>query len=183
MYVIKHERFEDLDTKPTKDSFYPSDWIPPTEEDYFNSTEKALMDKRFEQNYKNALEDWYQLLPNDWDVCNYGSNMNHLGFKKCLIEDTIYGCWSCSVYDFVSKNLIGRFSSDSGLVGVFLLSEILNYNPKWDLHLTKPYCACMIPNFQGKVSIINSGGISAGDCDVRIIGNGTLQFYSKQTGF
>ena len=182
LYIVKQEKLEDLSTKPRKEKFYPENWTPPTEEDYFNNTEKALIAKRCEQNYKEAIESWQEMLPNDWDVCNYGENMNHLGLKKFIIADTIYGPWSCTVYN-LRQQMLGRFTSDSGLVGVFLLDEILEYNPKWDLHLSRPYCASLLPNFEGEVCIINSGGNLAGDCDVRVIGKGNFAFYSKQTGF
>lgn len=182
MYIVNHAKLEDESTKPQKEQFYPVGWIPPTEEDYFNNTEKALFAKRYEQSYKEAIDSWYRALPSDWDVCNYGDNMNHLGFRDYMVQDTIYGDWSCTAFD-LNSNILGRFTSDSGLVGVFLLSEILKYNPRWDIYLSKPYCATLITNFAGDVMIINKGGIFPGDCDVRIVGNGNICFYTKQTGF
>lgn len=182
LYVVKQDKLEDDNTKPVKESFYPKDWIPPTEDDFFNVTEKSLLAKRYEQNYKDALDNWYDKLPNDWDVCNYGDSMNHLGFCNYIVADTIYGPWSCTTYK-LTNDIIGRFTSDSGLVGVFILDEILQYNSKWDLHLSKPYCATFIPNFSGNISVVNAGGDSPGDCDVRIVGNGNILFYTKQTGF
>lgn len=183
LYVVKQDKFEDPATKPKQSEFYPENWTAPTEEDYFNNTEKALIAKRCELNYNQAVSEWRDALPNDWDICNYGNDMNHLGFKNYLISDTVYGLWSCSTFRYGDDELIGKFISDSGLVGVFYLDEILSYNPTWDIHLSKPYCACMIPEFQGNITIANLGGSHTSDSDVRVIGKGSLNFYTKQTGF
>lgn len=183
LYIVKQDKFEDDTTKPKKEDYFPENWTLPTEEDYFNNTEKALIAKRCEYNYAHAIEEWRAALPNDWDICNYGNNMNHLGFNKFLIAETIYGFWSCATFNFENDTTIGRFISDSGLVGVFCLDEILKYNSGWDIHLSKPYCACMIPQFKGTIQIVNLGGSYSGDSDVRVVGKGSLNFYTKQIGF
>jgi hypothetical protein len=97
----------------------------------------------------------------DWDKCDYGENMGVLGIHNYISEPTIYGDWSCTTYQtekepkellesilrVLNDNLEnGEYEDDelpildegkaiggfcAGLVGVFLLDEILAYNPDW----------------------------------------------------
>lgn len=73
---------------------------------------------------------------------------------------------------------IGHFCADAGLVSVFLLDEILAYNPdflKWaEEH---PWCVAMIEDFDGDVEYyIDEAG------DAHIIGTGSVNFFTTQTG-
>ena len=65
----------------------------------------------------------------DWSKCGYGDNMGRLGIKNYICRDTIYGDWSCTTFNSDTKEPIGEFCADAGLVAVFLLDEVLKYNP------------------------------------------------------
>ena len=87
----------------------------------------------------------------DWNTCNCGFDMEKLGINHYMTRDTLYGDWSCTTYNLDTKEKIGDFCADAGLVSVFLLDEVLNYNPDYDWHITKPYTATVIKDFKGTV--------------------------------
>lgn len=105
---------------------------------------------------------------------------------KIFVSDTLYGDWSCTVYNCDYKefkkrrkrkqkikegDILGEFCADSGLVCVF--SE-KNYSIKDGLG---NWCYTRIPNFTGTVSFY------AVNCDTLIIeGLGNINFCSVQTG-
>ena len=63
------------------------------------------------------------------------------------------------------------------MVGVFLLEEVLKYNPNFDYHISKPWTTTLIKNFTGTIQITNpEEGI------VSVVGEGNVNFYTKQTG-
>lgn len=73
---------------------------------------------------------------------------------------------------------IGHFCADAGLVSVFLLDEVLAYNPdflQWaEGH---PWCVTMIKDFDGNVEYyVDEAG------DAHIIGTGSTNFFTTQTG-
>lgn len=113
----------------------------------------------------------------DWDLCEYGYDMGSLGITKCIVRDTMYGDWSCSVFNTDKNEKIGEFCADAGMVGVFLLDEVLKYNPHFDYHTEKPHTTAMIKDFDGEVTfeIENDGVI--------VVGRGNVNFKSSQTGF
>lgn len=114
--------------------------------------------------------------PNDWDKCNYGENMEILGIKTYLTRSTKYGDWSCTTFKKQDNSVLGNFCADAGLVSVFLLDEVLKYNPNFDYHVNKKRTTTLIENFDGEINIefINN--------KVQVIGNGNIDFYTKQTG-
>jgi len=77
-------------------------------------------------------EKWDLEHPDDWEVCGYGDNMEKLGITTYLTSSTEYGDWSCTTYEEGTKKKLGNFCADAGLVSVFLLEEVLKYNP--DFH-------------------------------------------------
>ena len=118
--------------------------------------------------------------------CDYGHDMGALGFKKWLSHDTIYGDWSCTVYEQGTDKELGEFCADGGMVAVFSLAEVLKYNPAFDLHVERPWTTTTIEDFTGDVSIqvkkIRDSGCDLCDYEVSVIGKGNINFYSKQTG-
>lgn len=87
----------------------------------------------------------------DWARSAYGFRMEELGVRTYLTAETHMGDWDCAAYDAVSGKEIGRFCSDSGLVSVFLLEEILQYHPAYNEHQIRPYTASWIRDFRGTV--------------------------------
>ena len=74
---------------------------------------------------------------------------------------------------------IGEFCADAGLVGVFLLDEILAYNPEWKSWIEEhSWCATIIKDFEGEVEYY----IDKVDGEAHIVGTGNINFYTAQTG-
>ena len=75
--------------------------------------------------------------------------------------------------------ILGVFCADAGLVGVFLLDEILAYNPDWKSWIEEhSWCATIIEDFEGEVEYY----IDKVDREAHIIGTGNINFYTAQTG-
>lgn len=157
--------------------------------------------------YKAALDRYYKESPkyDDWDKCDYGKNMEVLGIHNYISKSTIYGDWSCTTYQTEKKpkkllenilqalkdgirgelatfddgEAIGSFCADSGYVGVFLLDEILEYNPKWKSWIEEhSWCATIIEDFEGEVEYY----IDKVNGEAHIVGTGNINFYTVQTG-
>lgn len=135
---------------------------------------------------------------NDWKICDYGSNMEVFGFSKYITRDTIYGDWSCSTFNTDTNEEIGEFCADAGLVSVFLLDEVLKYNPDFDYHINKTWTTTWIKDFKGIVQIIveevkykdEIDDSEYTDYEVEVVGHGInkvtgkpINFVGKQTGF
>lgn len=132
------------------------------------------------------------LFDDDWGACDYGDRMERLGIKNYLTHDTIYGDWGCTVFDTDSNEKIGNFCADAGLVSVFLLDEVLAYNPSFDYHAEREWTTTLIKDFKGKVQIevVHTSGTyeedsaywKAGDTwddyGVHVVGHGV----NKKTG-
>ena len=152
------------------------------------------------------ITDPYYVVRNDedWDKCRYGEDMSDLGIKHYIVRDTLYGDWSCTTFDSNTKQPIGEFCADVGMVGVFLLDEVLKYNPDFDYHINRPWTTTLIRNFKGAVSFqvvhyvgvyedsnnFHKKGDSFEDDEVQVIGHGIdtqtgkqINFIGKQTGF
>lgn len=157
--------------------------------------------------------------PADWGKCDYGDNMEVLGFSNYISESTIYGDWSCTTWSTPRKDVaaqleelcelqrkqyelrkqygedsvqskiyddkmfsatvdlknIGGFCADAGMVAVFLLDEVLKYNPNFDYHINRLWTTTLIKDFDGEVEYYID--------DAHIIGTGNVNFFTTQTGF
>ena len=139
----------------------------------------------------------------DWVTCNYGENMEALGITHYMTRDTLQGDWSCTTFDTDTEEAIGEFCADAGLVSVFLLDEVLKYNPGYDWHITKPFTVTMIKDFKGTVifAVKHIDGYYEEDTDywkkgdyweyyvLEVVGHGInkvtgkpINFVGKQTG-
>lgn len=164
----------------------------------------------------------------DWRKCSYGDNMEAFGINHYITESTLYGDWSCTVYEVedpkkvvddlavISKyyhtkceefggwrniteeqdeavckecnsmqdalNLnptkIGGFCADVGLVSVFLLDEVMAYNPNISTWIEEhPWCVTVVKDFDGDVEYyVDEAG------DAHIVGVGSTNFFTTQTG-
>ena len=73
---------------------------------------------------------------------------------------------------------IGGFCADAGIVGVFLLDEILTYNPDWKSWVEEhSWCATIIRDFEGEVEYY----IDKVNKEAHIVGTGNINFYTAQT--
>jgi hypothetical protein len=132
-----------------------------------------------------------------WDSRSFniftGGGLYKHGFTSYIWDSTLYGDWSCSTFllkDSGTHKLIaeignsdvgeciGRFCADAGLVGVFLLDEVLKFNPDFDYHLTKDWTTTWIKDFDGQVEYLVGNKE-----DVHIKGIGNINFITSQTGF
>lgn len=133
----------------------------------------------------------------DWHRCNCGDNMEILGINTYICRDTIYGDWSCTTFDLDTGKDIGGFCADAGMVAVFLLDEVLKYNPGFDYHIERPWTTTLIKDFDGEVNfeVVHTEGEYEEDTEywnkgdkwevdsVQVIGKGNINFVGKQTGF
>lgn len=90
----------------------------------------------------------------------------------------------CKIYDdkwadaTIGMTKLGFFCADAGMVAVFLLDEVLQYNPDFSKWLEgHDWCVTLIKGFDGEINyhIDNDG-------DAHIIGKGNINFYTTQTG-
>ena len=102
------------------------------------------------QAYNDAVKKWETEQEDDWGKCCCGEAMEKLGLNTFIVCDTIYGDWSCTVFNSLTKEKMGEFCADSGQVGIFLMDEVLKYNPNLDL---PKHCATIIKNFDGHVRV------------------------------
>lgn len=158
-----------------------------------------LPDKYEEENkkYDAALQEYRKNNISDWELSNYGSDMEVLGIKNYICRDTLYGDWSCTTYNSDTHEKIGEFCADAGMVGVFLLDEVLKYNPDFNYHIERPWTTTLIKDFDGEIDfeIIHTEGVYENDTEfyskgekwednsVSVIGRGNINFETRQTGF
>lgn len=133
----------------------------------------------------------------DWNKCECGECMENLGIKHYLCRDTIYGDWSCTTYDSDTGEVLGEFCADAGMVAVFLLDEVLAYNPKFKLWEESPWAATLIKDFDGDVEmkVVHTEGVYEDDGkwhkkgdkweddSLSVVGVGNVNFETRQTGF
>ena len=135
----------------------------------------------------------------DWRACDCGQNMEVLGIKHYICENTIYGDWGCTTYEItedpykVINNFIeaqekgedygidcsklGDFCADAGLVSVFNLDEVRKYNPDIDEWIAShDWCVTTIPDFDGEVNYYVDKQDNA-----HIVGIGNINFFTTQT--
>lgn len=120
-----------------------------------------------------------------------GSGLSEYGFTNYIWDETIYGDWSCTTFKLKDESkdkdpseieeddiedVIGEFCADAGLVGVFLLDEVLAFNPEFDYHTDRPWTTTLIRDFDGSVEYIVE------DEEVFIKGTGNINFITRQTG-
>ena len=140
----------------------------------------------------------------DWDTCCCGFDMEKLGINRYMTRDTLYGDWSCTTFNSDTKQPIGRFCADAGLVSVMLLDEVLKYNPDYDCNKETEYAATIIRNFKGTIQFVvkhidgyyeettnyHKKGDYWEEYNLEVVGHGInkvsgkpINFVGKQTGF
>ena len=122
----------------------------------------------------------YLTKDNDWQLKDYREVFTENNIKF-ITHSTIYGDWSCMVFNKETGKPIGRFTADAGFVGVFSLKEVKQYNEAFDDFKNKFNCIAYINNFTGSAQIKVKQKNYSFSCYVEGIGN--INFISKQTGF
>ena len=141
----------------------------------YDGKESMLFKKEYD--YFSKLDDeWRENHKSDSDKYLF-DNMNEIGFSDYLYHNTLYGDWSCTTFNSDTKEVLGKFCADSGMVGVFLLDEVLNYNPDFKEELGS-IIVTTIKDFHGEVffEIINEETLI-------VKGIGNINFETSQTGF
>lgn len=115
-------------------------------------------------------DDWYFFCEHEY--------FNTKELTNYLVENTIYGDWSCTTYNSDNKEVLGEFCADAGMVGVFELDEVLKYNPNFDFWKSRPWTTTKIDNFTGIVEIAYDETTGSN----MVIGKGNINFETHQTG-
>ena len=159
-----------------------------------SDTLKAEVEK-----WHEAKNNWHEKNKDDWEICDYGANMEALGITHYLCASTKYGDWSCHTYtDTPEHTVLGQFCADAGLVGVFLLDEVKKYNPDYAGIEKSPHAVTLIKDFHGEISInlieeefcvneeerFNEDWFPEYETEevVSVIGKGNIDFFTCQTG-
>jgi hypothetical protein len=140
---------------------------------------------------------------NDWQESEYGERLDKLGIKHFMSRDTLFGDWSCSVFNTNTNRKIGSFCADAGMVSVLLLDDVLKYNPSFNYHTEKKWTTALIKDFKGTVQFIvrevkwfldedtsyGKKGDEFTDYAVEVVGHGInkktgkpIDFIGRQTG-
>ena len=130
-----------------------------------------------------------------WNTCDCGSRLDRFGVNNFITVRTLYGDWGCTVYNRDTKEKIGEFCADSGLVTVTTLECVLEFNPEFLLWYEKhKHCATIINNFTGTVEVIygfrnceegktyTMDDMNDLECWIEGEGEESLSFISYQTG-
>lgn len=105
-------------------------------------------------------------------------------------RDTLWGDWSCTVFNTETKESIGDFCADAGMVIVTTLDVVLKYNPEFNYHIEKPWTTTLIKDFDGEIwfEVKHHTG-EYEDFSVHVVGKGIntktkrpISFKSTQTG-
>lgn len=146
-YITKEQ--DDADEPKWSDYYaYTSIYDYP---DYNKQTRTSELFEADSKIYDEAHRKWSDAHPDDWEVCAYGKNMGALGIHNYMTRDTLYGDWSCTTFNADTEEKIGEFCADAGMVAVFDLKEVMNYNPAFDYHIERPWTTTLIRDFKGVV--------------------------------
>ena len=143
--------------------------------DYDGKTSKLF--SKHSKEYDDAYKIWKKEHPSLCDLTYDYEDFRPLGFLNTISHSTLYGDWDCITFNSDTKEPIGEFCADSGMVAVFSLDEVLKYNPDFDYHINKPWTTTWIKNFKGDVcfKILDEETII-------VKGIGNINFETKQTG-
>lgn len=171
-------------------------WSPDEEDDWGKSDYGQDMEALGIKNYITE-----STIYGDWSCTTYVTNNPHGavndlasiskyfndkyeefgGYKTITDEQYKNLCSECDEKQD-SLNLeaeaVGRFCADAGLVSVFLLDEVLSYNPDFEEWMVEhPWCVTTIKDFNGDVEyVVDVAG------DAHIVGTGSTNFFTTQTG-
>lgn len=170
-YVLNREDLEEDDI-PTKYFFsYEKEEIYP---DYDGNSSAQYQEEKEYYDKMNAL--WKDTSLYEENI--FFEDTEFLNFKHHTMESsTLYGDWSCHVFDTETDTPIGEFCADSGMVCVYNMEDVLKYRPDFmDYLKDRPWIATIIKDFDGYVQFeINNGNL-------HVCGYGNKNFKSYQTG-
>ena len=112
--------------------------------------------------------------PADWEKCHYGEALDTLGISTYLTLPHA-DCCGTVLINTDTNEMLGDFASDSDMISVVLLSELLAYNID-ALKKTHPDCYTIIQNFHGTVKAVTLPDDD--DQYWKLVGEGNLRFES-----
>lgn len=126
----------------------------------------------------------YVIEDDDWMKSDLGRDLDSFGMTKYATKSTLYGDWSCTVFDKDSRKPIGEFCADAGIVSVFSLDEVKKcLNPKIEDWVKEhPWCATILRNYTGKVQIKTGYDKKNYEFYRYVDGEGSINFIGNQTG-
>lgn len=143
--------------------------------DYVISKEKKRR-QEFEEKMSKGVHFKGDIVITDPCYINYWENKGI--FTDYLERDTIYGDWSCTVYNKDTDEVLGKFCADGGMVGCFYLNEALKSNP--DFATYGDWTRTIIKDFDGIVRMPTV--VEDNDRYTYVEGIGNINFRSVQTG-
>lgn len=94
----------------------------------------------------------YIIKDDDWHTaCRNIDKPDYELLPGAIHRDTLYGDWSCTVFNTKTKESLGDFCADAGLVIVTTLDEVLKYNPEFNYHIERPWTTTLIKDFDGEI--------------------------------
>lgn len=115
----------------------------------------------------------------DFAKTNQGQTLDELGFTNFLTEIPTTSHRDYVIYN-QDGNMLGEFVIDHSRVGVYLLEEVLKYNPNFEEERQKaPWIATLIYHFTGSVFISKD---KYQPQPIQIFGTGTTNFYTRPMG-
>ena len=110
----------------------------------------------------------------DWHRCEYGEKLEELRictYITCGHGDEI----GCDVVSLDTHKRLGEYCSDSAMVSVMSLDEVIAYNPNFDKKVGK-HCYTLIKNFEGEVKVLEMEEDDGTDQRLYFLGKGNLNF-------
>ena len=102
----------------------------------------------------------YFVKGSDWERSQYGAYLPNIGGGRKQFFDMrthlftrVQDDWGYLAFDESGKQ-IGRFAAETANIGVYLLSEIMAYNPEFiEWARSRPDLVLEIPDFDGDITI------------------------------
>ena len=117
----------------------------------------------------------------DYDKTDGYTDFKKVGIDNIVCHDTIYGDWSCTTFDIDTDKHLGNFCADTGLVCVAPLKKVIELNDGYENIKDSEWTRTIIHNFTGHV-YLDFKKDEDGDEYVEVVGEGNINFRTKQTG-
>lgn len=107
----------------------------------------------------------------DWQRTKWGEKMHLIGFNK-------YISFECeedrpNVINYDSKEILGTYCTDSCMICIVYLDDLLKYNPTFNQHIEYPENWTVIKDFNGKIRVKVKNDYPI------VVGKGNVNFYTE----
>lgn len=107
----------------------------------------------------------------DWQRTKWGEKMHLIGFNKYISfefeEDRP------NVINYDSKEILGTYCTDSCMICIVYLDDLLKYNPTFNQHIEYPENWVVIKDFNGKIRVKVKNDYPI------VVGKGNVNFYTE----